>query len=108
MSTCSLTALVLSSSTSDDGGGDEEDCDEDMQDIMLAFCIYEFTSFYMIRTATAVWHNVMMMMTTTTTTMLTSYLVLLAEYETKETQRVTCHFCWNAYSTEQSIESDMP
>jgi hypothetical protein len=30
---------------------------------MFAFCIYEFTPFYMIRTATAVSQNMMMMMT---------------------------------------------
>src|SRR5215213_2372393 len=41
MSTCSLMALVLSSSISDED--DEEDVDEDMQNTISAFCIYEFT-----------------------------------------------------------------
>jgi len=36
-----------------------------MQDTMFAFCIYEFTPFYMVRTATAVSQNMMMMMTMT-------------------------------------------
>jgi len=36
-------ALVLSSSISDED--DEEDVDEDMQNTISAFCIYEFTPF---------------------------------------------------------------
>jgi hypothetical protein len=51
-----------------------------MQDTMFPFCIYEFTSFYLIRTATAVLQNVVMMMMTTT---VTCYLVLMAEHEIK-------------------------
>ncbi len=46
---------------------------------MFAFYIYEFTPFYTIRTATTVSQNMMVMMT------VTSYLVLLAEYETRDT-----------------------
>ena len=44
---------------------------------MFAFCIYEFTSLYMIRTPTAVSHTVIM-----TTMRVNIPLVLLAEYET--------------------------
>jgi hypothetical protein len=52
-----------------------------MQDTMFPFCIYEFTSFYLIRTATAVLENVVMMMTTMMT--VACYLVLMAEHEIK-------------------------
>jgi hypothetical protein len=51
-----------------------------MQDTMFPFCIYEFTSFYLIRTATAVLQNVVMMMMTMT---VTCDLVLMAEHEIK-------------------------
>jgi hypothetical protein len=57
-----------------------------MQDTMFPFCIYEFTSFYLIRTATAVLENVVMMMMTMMMTMtmtVTWYLVLMAEHEIK-------------------------
>jgi hypothetical protein len=53
-----------------------------MQDTMFPFCIYEFTSFYLIRTATAVLENVVMMTTMTTMTV-ACYLVLMAEHEIK-------------------------
>ncbi len=48
---------------------------------MFPFCIYEFTSFYLITTATAVLQNVVMMMMKTMT--VTCYLVLMAEHEIK-------------------------
>jgi hypothetical protein len=54
-----------------------------MQDTMFPFCIYEFTSFYLIRTATAVLENVVVMMMTTMTMTVTCYLVLMAEHEIK-------------------------
>jgi hypothetical protein len=54
-----------------------------MQDTMFPFCIYEFTSFYLIRTATAVLQNVVMMMTMTMTMTVTCYLILMAEHDIK-------------------------
>jgi hypothetical protein len=54
-----------------------------MQDTMFPFCIYEFTSFYLIRTATAVLENVVVMMTTMMMMTVTWYLVLMAEHEIK-------------------------
>jgi chromosome condensin MukBEF MukE localization factor len=54
-----------------------------MQDTMFPFCIYEFTSFYLIRTATAVLENVVMMTMTMMTMTVTCYLVLMAEHEIK-------------------------